>query len=84
VVEIKRTLPDRFRPEWESYERGVMPADASEAQRIETRRAFYAGAQAAFAMVRSLPNDETAAVECLVGFQLELAQFAADVESGKA
>ena len=37
--------------EWQSFERDVVPAAAPAIQREEMRRAFYAGAQAMYALV---------------------------------
>ena len=37
-----------LKEQWESFNREVIPSDAGPIQREEMRRAFYAGAQAAF------------------------------------
>lgn len=52
--------PKRLAAEWASFERLVLPARASEVQRTEMRRAFYAGAQATFHVMMSTltPGDE--------------------------
>jgi hypothetical protein len=42
-----------IREQWETY-RLIIPRDASKAQLIETRRAFYAGAGALFELVTNL------------------------------
>jgi hypothetical protein len=40
---------------WLSYELQVLPANAPKTQRVETRRAFYAGAQALMGFLSSAP-----------------------------
>lgn len=50
-----RTIADQ----WASYDREVLlPAAVGEVQRTETRRAFYAGASALFALVSGLGIDD--------------------------
>lgn len=62
-----------IKEQWESYEREVVPANASAEQRLETRRAFYAGAQAM--LTTSLGRNASTP---------ELLAFAQDVEEGRA
>lgn len=51
---------------WASYEAQVIPANAHETQRVETRRAFYAGAHGVLQLLNSvaetLSDDDGAAV----------------------
>lgn len=42
---------------WESYQRRVMPLDASPSQIKETRRAIYAGVQIMMAIMHGLGDD---------------------------
>jgi hypothetical protein len=41
----------RIQAEWYGFEKAVLPATAGENQRIETRKAFFAGASAIFALL---------------------------------
>lgn len=43
----RRTLAD----EWRDFERQIMPKDAPRVQRVEMKRAWYAGAVTLFALV---------------------------------
>lgn len=74
--------------EWASYAADVMPANAPEVQRVETRRAFYAGAGAMFGcMTGGLdanhePTDlDVAYIESI---HQELKQFSRDIAKGTA
>ncbi len=73
---------------WQSYANDVLPKHASATQRRETRRAFYAGAQAFFgAIVAGLsegaePTEED--VQSLDTLHEEFKAFARDVAAGKA
>ena len=72
---------------WKSFEAGVVPADACDVQRQETRRAFYAGAHAMLCTVQSLGADtvsEDAGVAILEGLVAESGLFAAEVAQGRA
>jgi hypothetical protein len=70
---------------WKSYESRVLPADADETQRLETRRAFYAGAWHLLQVMIRLGEDDvtedagTLAVSRLEG---ELEEFVRDVLRG--
>lgn len=73
---------------WLSYD-ALLPATAGETQRRETRRAFYAGAQAllgiacnAIVVDEKEPTDEE--LQVLPRLQLELEAFAIDIERGLA
>ncbi len=74
--------------EWRDYELRVLPLGAPEVQRIETRRAFYAGAQALLSGLLSRFTDDrepTAEdMEVMDGVQAELRQFCEDVKQGRA
>lgn len=78
----------KFEQEWKSYEAEVLPRDAADVQRIECRRAFYAGAQALFGLViRGLTPgpDSTPADEVMMGELLsELEAFKNEVVGGRA
>lgn len=70
---------------WQSYADDVLPKDAPTVQRIETRRAFYAGAQAFFGVMTNMADaSDDAGVAVLEGLRQELRSFVADVESGAA
>lgn len=73
---------------WQSYVDDVLPKHAGAVQRQETRRAFYAGAQAFFHAVAAglsegaEPTDED--VQSLEALHGEFKAFARDVAAGKA
>ena len=81
-------LRQRMAEQWDSYELRVIPPAAGGAQRVETRRAFYAGAQALMGIVmnslspESEPTDEDVAV--MEDLDAELREFVANVKAGKA
>lgn len=62
---------------WASFERGIMPSNAPDVQRIETKRAFYAGFLKSFALVKEIGQalEEDAAVAELERIERELMQF---------
>jgi len=74
--------------QWQDFEKRVLPADAGEVQRIETRRAFYAGAQALLCGLLNMfepdhgPTEED--LKAMDSIKAELDQFAADVKGGVA
>ena len=71
--------------QWDSYARRVMPRDAGTSQRMETRRAFYAGAQGLFQLVMAnLSPDRDPTPEDLVMMQDLEAELRAYVERVKA
>lgn len=75
----------KLREEWESYRRDVMPKDAGHSQKLETRRAFYAGAAAFYKLVygigdRKVTEDQGVAV--LESLADELQRFGDGVKSG--
>jgi hypothetical protein len=78
----------KIKAQWDSYVRAVMPPGVGRVQLQETRRAFYAGAQALMAIMVGGVSDEdemTPADESLMeGIHAEFEQFAEDVKSGKA
>lgn len=72
---------------WEKYQQDVMPKDASTLQRVETKRAFYAGAQAVLGITWNLSAEdvsEDAACAVIEGLHQETRQFVADVDRGRA
>lgn len=73
--------------EWMQYEALVIPKDAGSIQRQETRRAFYAGAQALLEMTNSLGEEtvsEDAAVAILQGWHEECQLFTMEIVKGNA
>lgn len=86
VHQSPRTLWEQ----WGEHVERVVPASAGATQRQETRRAFYAGAQAALAALihnvgddpgEPMTDDEEALLEGLIG---ECQKFMADVKAGLA
>ncbi|OGT59005.1 MAG: hypothetical protein A3E01_18570 [Gammaproteobacteria bacterium RIFCSPHIGHO2_12_FULL_63_22] len=73
---------------WNSYLARVIPADAPIVQVTESRRAFYAGAQALLGtlMARLDPDKEPTEADLVMmdSIKAELDQFARDVQAGKA
>ena len=70
---------------WERYARDVMPADAQKVQRIETRRAFYAGAiQALGVVLRIAALPEAEGVALLQDMHLEVTEFSERADKGEA
>lgn len=83
-------IPLRERPtlaeEWQSYSDRIVPKDAHEIQRIETKRAFYAGATRMFmVMTEGLDGGDDATeldIQYMDRLHMELIQFQRDVASG--
>ncbi len=72
---------------WRTYTTQVIPNDAPEVQRIECRRAYYAGAQAIADMMERLESDLVLPAQRrreLAEFVKEIRQFQADVSAGRA
>ncbi len=73
--------------QWELFAALVVPKDAPPIQRQETRRAFYAGAEA-MARIQFAVGDkamsEDAGVQVLEGCHDELRRFAQQMKEGKA
>jgi hypothetical protein len=74
--------------QWQSYEQMVMPPTAGREQRQETRRGFYAGAQAVFEILVRGVSDEPEMTDgdeqLMQRLSAEFEQFAADVRRGAA
>lgn len=69
--------PPTIRELWTTYLANVVPAAASAAQREETKRAFYAGAQAMFLAVMgaTMPEDERVCEAHLTALERELEDY---------
>ena len=78
-----RTIADQ----WADFERLVLPKSAGAVQRQETRRAFYAGAQAALTVAIQIadadPSDEAGAA-MLEGLHDECRRFGEEIAAGRA
>ena len=72
--------------QWASFEHSVVPANASEIQRIEMKRSFYAGAGAMLSLMTGTiaKQSEAAGVQMVKGLHQECRTFALDVEEGRA
>jgi hypothetical protein len=72
---------------WQSYAANMLPPSASDTQRRETRRAFYAGALSIFnVIVENLtedPEPQEEDVRMLETLEEELSAFAQAVRDGK-
>ena len=74
-----------IREQWEGYRRNVMPTARPAIQIIESRRAFYAGAQAALGLMLELSEDSVTLDDGADRFQAlleECAAFGAHVGAG--
>jgi len=82
------TQPKLLDAAWRSYAEHVIPANAPDAQRVECRRAFYAGAQALYGgLIKMLdPGDEPTDADLarMEAIHDELEQFCEDVARGRA
>lgn len=73
--------------QFESYREKVIPREASETQVRETRRAFYAGAQAMMTICKAVGTDHVSEAEgeqILEDADQELRRFCEDVIEGRA
>jgi hypothetical protein len=74
--------------EWRNFAERVLPADAPDVQRVEMRRAFYAGAIALFhALVTGMdPGDETTDADLarMDSIKAEFDRYMADLKAGRA
>lgn len=73
--------------QFESYQKDVIPKEASESQVRETKRAFFAGAQAMMIIFRAVGSDrvsEEDAEKILEDASQELQRFSQAVQDGKA
>lgn len=79
-----RTLAEQ----WNEYRGRVMPPTVGETQLRETRRAFYAGAQALQQVMAHGVSDEADMTDAderlMLSIDAEFVQFAADVKAGRA
>ena len=77
---------------WDNYERHVVPKGAGDAQRVETRRAFYAGALSVINIMVGISRPDTsedagAAIfegirqECINFYQVQLAKDLARIQA---
>lgn len=80
----RRVLTD----EWEHYARAILPAGAPDVQKVETRRAFYAGAAALFTLMTGGLDEDSEPTELDIAFvevlSQELAAFGRDLAAGRA
>lgn len=78
---------NRMQEQWQSYKREVLPSNAPAVQVQECRRAFYAGALAAFTTYQELGDDsvsEDEGVKVLADLIEELSDFGRFVREGRA
>lgn len=74
-----------IRDAWQTYDRDVVPKDAGDVQRLETRRAFFAGAMALMQINNFIGEDSTPEQVGLVflnAINAELRDFAAGIGRG--
>ena len=72
---------------WDKYRQKVVPENCSLIQSMETRRAFYAGAQSMLVLVRSIGNRETSedhGIAILERLQEEQLEFLASIQRGES
>lgn len=74
--------------QWASFEESVMPKNAPSIQRIEMRRAFYAGfysaLMAGLQMANESGDDDDLGATMMQALHDECARFMADVREGRA
>ena len=73
--------------QWADFERLVLPRTAGAVQRQETRRAFYAGAQAALTVSVEIADadlSDEAGAAVLEGLHDECQRFAGEIAAGRA
>jgi hypothetical protein len=76
---------DSIEREWLEFARTILPADAHESQRVEMRRAFFAGAATALHLLAGLAEaPEDRAVESLESLHEECREFARRIARGQA
>lgn len=70
--------------QWKSYEKEVIPKEASQAQRTECKRAFYAGATGIFMIFVNgvAAKKEQEAVDAIESLNKQLADYAELVKQG--
>jgi len=66
------------------YMERVLPAEASKDQVIETRRAFYAGAQTMMRIWIEVPDDDKVVDAMFKGITQEFQEFLDKVKQGEA
>ena len=71
---------------WATYAEQVVPADASDAQMKETKRAFYAGAHQTLCTMTALSAklSEDDAMKAISAMHSEAENFCLDIEEGRA
>lgn len=73
---------------WRDFEIQVIPLDAPEVQRVESRRAFYAGAVTLFSGIMSIlePGEEPTEqdLETMDAIKAEIDAYAKELRDGKA
>jgi hypothetical protein len=78
----------RIGKEWDSYRKHLIPKDASTVQIVESRRAFYAGAQSLLAIIVKMLDPGTDPTEAdlrkMGEIDQELKDFCEDVKRGRA
>lgn len=80
-------MTNRIQAAWDTYLREVVPLGAPAVQITESKRAFFAGAQALLGVVLELGDDdspEDEGVEVLEALRLELEAFKDSVVGGRA
>lgn len=76
---------DSIGREWEAFAASVLPPDAHATQRVEMRRAFFAGAATALSLLANLADSpEDAAVGGLEDLHEECREFARRIARGQA
>ena len=74
--------------QWDEFDRKILPKDCPSTQRIEMRRAFYAGAQAIlFRVIMALaPESEPTAedLQIMTDLDEELRDFGKLIQQGRA
>lgn len=75
--------------EWAKFKRLIVPKDAPEVQIVETRRAFYAGANSMTLCIMAASSDPgddptEADISRMSALYAEIEAFSAEVKAGRA
>lgn len=74
--------------QWELFLKMIVPKDAERNQVVETRRAFYAGAEAVMRIMKEIGDrpeiDEDRGVKVLESMDQELREFGRAIAEGRA
>jgi len=82
----KDTMNNKIANSWASFAERVVPEDAGENQKIESKRCFYAGCVGVLKILLNVDEDTSSeeSVDVIEGLFQECEQFQKDIKGGKA